>query len=121
MARADRGQLRLAPRLPWQWNGVRVKEWPVRCLDANNRERWAKLSYQLHRSSSEITLEARADSPIPAVRIRLGPFASTVQAAQVIVNGKEVKSETMHSADAAWVWLEADIAERGTLVRALTR
>lgn len=113
MARADRGQLRLAPRLPWQWNGVRVKEWPVRCLDANNRERWAKLSYQLHRSSSEITLEARADSPIPAVRIRLGPFASTVQAAQVIVNGKEVKSETMHSADAAWVWLEADIAERG--------
>lgn len=120
-ASEDRGQLALVPRLPWQWSGIRVNDWPVRCRDAAGRDRWRKLSYELRRNDETVTLRVWADGPIPGVRVRLGPFASTVAAIRVSGADGELPSQATRAGDAAWALCQLDVAREPATVTASPR
>jgi len=115
---ADGRQLSLFPRLPWNWTGLRVNNWPVRCRDADGRETWTSLTYSVRRSDAYCGIKVHTTHWVPGAPIRLGPFPPTGKALPLTVNGKPTDARLHVSGDAAWLAVEVDVGPADTVIEA---
>lgn len=114
----DASQLSLFPRLPWNWTGLRVNDWPVRYRALDGRQRWTHLTYRLQRSDRHCRMEIRTTGSVPGLNVRLGPFQPTQKDLTVTVNGKAVDAKPHVSGDAAWVTVQVDADSKEVVVEA---
>jgi len=108
-------QLRVVPRLPWEWTGCRISGWPVR-YRKDKGEAWTELSYRLRREDGSAEMEIRTTDPVEGLRVRLGPFPLDSKVAEVkTVSGqREIEEET--SGEAVWAWVTVDTGPEGERV-----
>lgn len=116
-AAGDR-QIRLVPRLPWQWTRLTVNDWPVRVRDTDGKPRWTNLRMQYERSASCVRLTVHTQANVPGLEVRLGPFAPGSRPAQATVNGRGAAVRSEVAGDAAWGWVGCDSDSRGVIVEA---
>jgi len=91
------GRLRIAPRLPWSWDRLEVEGFPV-CL----AEGQARISYVYNNdlARGEAGLRLTSSLPLPACRIRLGPFSLSAEIGVGL--GAPERTET-----AQWLWIDS--------------
>ncbi|HTB85933.1 MAG TPA: hypothetical protein VK742_19975 [Candidatus Sulfotelmatobacter sp.] len=95
--------LRFYPRLPFGWNEISVKEYPV-LFEQAGEIKTARLHYQLKRSGVKMNLTIGADHDLGPVLMRLGPFARQPGASDVRVNSQTPPDATVErSGDSWWV------------------
>lgn len=115
---ADGRQLCLFPRLPWNWTGVHVNCWPVRCRLADGEATWTHLWFDLVRSDRSARMTIRTDDLVPGVQVRLGPFPREAGGFMTTVAGKTVEAKPQLSGDAAWLTVRVDVGPAGVVIQA---
>ncbi len=103
---AGDSNLKIIPRIPRDWTGVKVNQWPALYKDGANYKR-ANISYDYDLSPVRGRISLRADQAIPGVEVRLGPFEKSATVANVSLNGSPLASSayrTEMSGDSQWVW-----------------
>jgi len=108
--------LKLMPRLPIGWTGVRVHKWPVR-VSSLSRSEMAMLSMELTRDKgcNKCSFKISLDKPVDNVAIRVGPFPISATQLTVRNNRENARATLFVSGDSKWAWLRAG-AIRGSCV-----
>jgi hypothetical protein len=102
----DPARLKLMPRMPRDWRGIEVKDWPVRTL-SGGVSTMVHLDYKLTRGKDEgLEISINTDRPVDALAVRLGPFPANVQSVRVERNGTTETMTTIQYGDSRWVWVE---------------
>ena len=97
------GRLQFYPRMPYNWDEIAVKKYPVLCEDSGKME-MTFLHYKLERSHHGMKLKISADKALGPVAMRLGPFGEQPDAADILVNGKNPAGASIErSGDSWWV------------------
>lgn len=96
-------RLQLFPRMPYGWNAIEVKKYPVLFM---SRRRWDAtfINYKLERSHDEMRLEISSERELGAVAIRLGPFENRPRASHIRVNNKNPETSTIERSGDSW-WI----------------
>ncbi|HTB85857.1 MAG TPA: hypothetical protein VK742_19590 [Candidatus Sulfotelmatobacter sp.] len=95
--------LQFYPRMPYGWNEVAVKKYPVVFEDSGQIET-AFLHYTLKRSGKRMKLEIGADKDLGPVAMRLGPFEKQPDTSAIQVNGQNPPGASIQqSGDSWWV------------------
>lgn len=95
----DGQQLRLIPRLPPQWSGLSVADYPVTV-----RGQRLTVGYTLSRNGRRLRMDVTTSRQAPGTSIRLGPLPAGV-APRVVIDGTAAPYEMSESGDSAWVWV----------------
>jgi hypothetical protein len=97
------GRLQFYPRLPYGWNEIAVKDYPV--LHENDGQmKTAHLHYKLKRSGKRMNLQIQSDQDLGPLKMRLGPFADKPSPSDVRVNGAHPSgADVEHSGDSWWI------------------
>jgi hypothetical protein len=102
-------RLRFYPRMPYDWNGIAVTQYPV-LFENNGKTETALLHYQLQRSNKGMELEIGADQVLGPVAMRLGPFESQPEISTIRVNGQNPTGALLEqSGDSWWVQFAANV------------
>ncbi len=99
----DQEHIRLMPRLPKGWTGIRVENMPVVWSDKGRITR-SKLSYTFRRSGGKGELDLRFEGKAPALDIRLGAFDGPIES--VTVNGRPAEFTETLSGDSRWAHIK---------------
>lgn len=91
------GKIRLMPRIPWTWDEIRIKDFPVEAkTEIRGRiemhmahERWLRKSY----------ISVKSSVPLKQIDVRIGPYPSYIK----IKNDDSLTIEK--SLGGTWVWL----------------
>ncbi len=94
-------RLRFYPRLPYDWNQIAVKKYPVLFENSGNIET-ALLHYKLTRSGKGMTLKIGADRALGPVAMRLGPFETQPAISNIHVNGQNPTGAQIESSGDSW-------------------
>jgi len=95
----DGAQLRLIPRLPSQWSGVSVADYPVTV-----RGQRLTVTYTLKRESNGLSMDVTTSRQAPGMSVRLGPLPRGATPL-VTVDGAAATYLLSESGGSAWVWL----------------
>ena len=95
----DGAQLRLIPRLPSQWTGVSVADYPVTVSGQR-----MTAGYTLSRDGNKLRMDITTSRPAPGLSVRLGPLPPGTKP-QVTVDGASSPYKTTDSGGSTWVWL----------------
>jgi len=117
----NKRQLRLVPRLPWNWNRLTLNDWPVRARDAQGRPRWTRLGFEMQRDARSASGRVTTADEVPGLELRLGPFARDVSDVLLTVGERKSEVRTEISGDAAWAWLRLDGGPAGINWQAVER
>jgi hypothetical protein len=118
---AERRQLRLIPRLPWQWKALHVNDWPVRYRDEHGDPKWTRLWFTLERSLMSARLRIRTAHSVPGLEVRLGPFPLEAETGFATVDGHDKPARLEASGNAKWIWMVCDSHAADTLLEARTQ
>ncbi|HTV42310.1 MAG TPA: hypothetical protein VMF08_17200 [Candidatus Sulfotelmatobacter sp.] len=103
-------RLQFYPRMPYDWNEIAVKKYPVVFENSGNLET-AFLQYTLKRASHGMKLQIHADKDLGIVGMRLGPFEKAPKPSDIRVNGKTPTDATvLQSGDSWWIKFTAPIS-----------
>ena len=103
------GRLQFYPRMPYDWNEIAVKKYPV-LFENSGKMETTFLHYQLTRNRHGMKLEISADQALGPVAMRLGPFAEQPELSDVQVNGQTPAGASIeHSGDSWWVKFTAPV------------
>lgn len=97
-------ELVLMPRMPLDWNRIRVRDWPVRTFSKGKSQRCA-VSITDRREGNEYRIVLRSDKVIDHGKIRIGPFNISSNSISVMRDGKRVPAKSFVSGDSRWVWV----------------
>lgn len=96
-------RLQLFPRMPYDWNEIAVKKYPL-VFESSGKLENASLTYRLGRSSNGMDLSISSDKDLGQVAIRLGPFENRPETSSVRVNGRTPFGTAVEpSGDSWWV------------------
>ncbi|HEX3626584.1 MAG TPA: hypothetical protein VH280_14310 [Verrucomicrobiae bacterium] len=96
-------RLQFCPRMPFNWNEIAVKKYPVLFMNSGKMEN-TFLHFQLNRSRNGMDLEIGAEKPLGRISMRLGPFADSPNLTKIRVNGQIPHNEIAErSGDSWWV------------------
>ncbi len=96
-------RLRLFPRMPYDWNEIGVRKYPVLFTSRGMMET-TFVHYKLERSKDGMKLEISSDKELGPAAVRLGPFEKSPGASGVRVNGQNPAAASIeHSGDSWWV------------------
>ena len=110
-------RLRLFPRMPYDWNEMTVKKYPV-LFERQGNISTAFIHYKLDRSAGRMKLEVGSDTDLGPVAIRLGPFQKQPKASNVQINGQfPVRTSIEHSGDSWWVRFTTPVGATANLVK----
>ncbi|MCL5291836.1 MAG: hypothetical protein M1548_04805, partial [Actinobacteria bacterium] len=104
------GDVRLVPRLPDGWTGMKVVGYPV-------NDGQAKLSFDLKREPTTIDLNIKLSGQATSTSIRLGPIPPNAKDVKVVTENKTITVRTIQSGRRQWVWLERLAAPPETEIR----
>ncbi|HEY1789355.1 MAG TPA: hypothetical protein VGJ73_14440, partial [Verrucomicrobiae bacterium] len=96
-------RLQFCPRMPYDWNEIAVKDYPVLYENAETMTT-AHLTYKLKRAGKRMNLEIQADQDLGPVMMRLGPFEKQPSASNVQVNGQNPNGATVQRSGDSW-WI----------------
>jgi hypothetical protein len=104
-------RLQFYPRMPYNWNEITVKKYPVLFEDKGiTKTTW--LQYTLKRSGNGMDLKISADDALNPAAMRLGPFEKQPRISRIWVNGQNPQGAvTEHSGDSWWVKFTMPIPE----------
>ncbi len=104
----DANTLKLIPRLPIGWTGVRVHKWPVR-VSSLSRSEMAMLSMEVTRDKGgkKCGFKISVNKPVDNVAIRVGPFPISSTQLTVRNNHENASATLFVSGDSKWAWLRA--------------
>ena len=106
-----RTQLRLIPRLPWNWSGCQVRGWPVQYRATHGIARThIYYHYQRHAQAGRMKVWSADGTKIPHIRVRLGPFSPSSRVLTATVDDKPVAYVSEISGTARWVWVGLDVS-----------
>jgi hypothetical protein len=95
-------RLQFYPRMPFNWNEITVKKYPV-LFENSGKTDSTFLHYRLKRTRNGMDLEIGTEKALSPVAMRLGPFDEPPDAAQIRVNGQIPRNIVIeHSGDAWW-------------------
>lgn len=98
-------ELRIMPRIPASWTGMRVTGYPVTTLSDGARQR-VHVDVSLRRKGTSLTVALNADKPVDHWRLRMGPFPKDIGEVRVTRAGTtRTLPATVHG-DSAWAWIE---------------
>ena len=92
-------RLTIIPRVPLQWTGVSVSDYPVTVLGQR-----LTVGYTLKRAGRTLHLEFAANGIIPLLDVRLGPLPADATPL-VSVGGVQRPAQVTESGGSTWVWL----------------
>lgn len=93
------GELRLLPRVPYGWNKIEIKDYPIWL---KNGER-ANLRYTLTRDKKGMRMELSTDRELCQLEVRLGPFSQKPRLGGGTTEGKTLEGKSERSGDSWWV------------------
>lgn len=99
---AHQGTLIVQPRLPWRWDGMELKDYPV--VDSDGQTHRISLRYTHERWRRRCTLTVTDGGGFRQVRVRFGPFPSVVSS-RADLNGYEKES----AMGATFFWSEGGL------------
>ena len=94
-------RLQFFPRMPYDWNKIEIKEYPVLCKYSSNFE-IAHVNYELERTKDGMILKIYSDKQLNGVAFRLGPFKNKPDDRSIMVNGKFLETSLEKSGDSWW-------------------
>ncbi|HTV43113.1 MAG TPA: hypothetical protein VMF08_21290 [Candidatus Sulfotelmatobacter sp.] len=102
-------RLQFYPRMPYDWNEITVRKYPVLVENARSMET-SFLNYQLKRVGEGMELKISADQALNSVAMRLGPFEKQPELSNIRVNGHiPTDASIERSGDSWWVRFTSDI------------
>ena len=99
------------PRVPIGWSEARAEGYPVMTLEGDRVVR-RSVNFNLRREGGRDRLAIRADGPLAAVRVRLGPYPAATRWVRASVNGRRQNVRAFRSGDSAWAWVEGSSGSR---------
>ncbi len=93
---------RLIPRLPLDWTGIKIEDYPV-WIRKNGKPHRVELGYDLQRKGRGMVFTVTSDTVLPKIEIRLGALKKPDPAFGVLLNRKNIESVTAKSGDSYWV------------------
>jgi len=106
------GVLSLMPRLPDGFPTISVAHHPF-SIATGAGEVTGKVTYFMERAERAVSFRVKTDRAVPALRVRLGPFARKPQGWQLRVNGAMQDAAPFRSGDSWWVWADFGRDTRG--------
>ncbi len=102
----DANTLKLMPRLPIGWTGVRVHKWPVQVL-SSGKSQMVMLAMELTRDKdcNRCDCKLSVDKPVDNVAVRLGPFPRSATQLKVRNHRGDVGATLFASGDSKWAWV----------------
>lgn len=107
----DTDNLVIIPRIPKNWEGVKVNSWPVRYRNGAVVDK-TEITYDYSTSPVGSEINVSAKNPVKDAQFRFGPFETTAEVSEATVNGVRLdeSSYTVEDrGDARWVWVTQDI------------
>jgi len=118
---SDPARVRIMPRLPLDWRELVVEGYPVMAQAGEGVVcRSVTLQWWRHKES-EYKITLAADGPLPALRIRLGPFDKEVRTVEASTREEQERRWTLtpfRSGDSMWAWLELPAGTEKIALRA---
>ncbi|MGB9877131.1 MAG: hypothetical protein ACPLPS_05115 [bacterium] len=102
------GNLRLIPRIPYGWNRMEIKDYPV-WLEGGVK---TGLEYRLVREGKGMEMEIKADKQLPSIEIRIGPFSEKPSQGEGNADGKRLRGKLEKSGDSWWIWFKSPSARK---------
>ncbi|MGB9608746.1 MAG: hypothetical protein ACPL7E_09430, partial [bacterium] len=102
------GNLRLIPRIPYGWNRMEIKDYPV-WLEGGVK---TGLEYRLVREGKGMKMEIKADKQLPSIEIRIGPFSEKPSQGEGNADGKRLRGKLEKSGDSWWIWFKSPSARK---------
>lgn len=97
-------RLVLMPRMPLDWNSIRVVDWPVRTF-SKDKSQLCDVSVTERKEGNEYRIVLQSNKAIDHGRVRIGPFDISSRSVSVMRNGKQVRGTFFVSGDSKWVWV----------------
>ncbi len=99
----DTGEsLRLAPRLPTDWEEVEAKNWIVSNADSDSGLATIQYSYR-RLGDDRYVLTLDSSEKLDSITVRLGPFPSKIRKVRVTGGGQRVDANTFRQGFNSWV------------------
>ena len=92
------------PRLPWRWDGMELKDFPV--VDGEGRVYRVSLIYRHERWERSCSLKVTESGGLEKVRVRFGPFPAVTSSR---ADWKEYECE--HTPGASFFWSEGGLEQ----------
>lgn len=106
------GRLQFYPRMPYDWNKIAIKKYPV-VFEKSGQMETAFLRYTLKRTRRGMTLKMAANQDLGMVNMRLGPFEKKPMASDVRVNRRHpAHALIVRSGDSWWVRFTAAVGRK---------
>ena len=96
-------QLNLVPRLPFDWTGITIGDYPIWIEDENGVQQEVKIGYKLQRKGRGLLFTITSNTELPEFEVRLGALKKPDPAFGVLLDGKYIESTTAKSGDSYWV------------------
>ena len=108
-------EIRFVPRLPLDWTGIKIEEYPA-WIQKNGNPKRVELAYNLQRKGRGLTFKVNSDTVLPKVELRLGALKKPDPAFSVLLDGKYIESVTEKSGDSYWVTCTVPAGEKNFTV-----
>jgi hypothetical protein len=110
----DHDTLKIMPRLPFHWQTMEVKQWPVRTISMGKSE-IAMLDLTLQKAEKGAFLVViSADKPIDSAKMRMGPFNPDSKDVQVKTDQQTKRVPVKTIGDSKWCWLDIKLKKTDT-------
>lgn len=100
----EKGTLIVKPRLPWRWEGMELKDFPV--VDEQGKVYRVSLTYRHERWERSCTLRVTESGGLDRVRVRFGPFPAVTSSR---ADWKQYECE--HTPGATFFWSEGGLEQ----------
>lgn len=102
----DSAQLKIMPRMPRDWSGIKVKDWPVR-VTSGGASKLVNMAMEYSRSSAaKLSYKVIFDNTVDNAMVRVGPFDNSYS--KLKISGKKQQLPLFQSGDSKWAWIELE-------------
>ena len=97
----DPDNLKLVPRLPANWKGVKATEWVISHNVGVRKQTQIDFNYQ-HLQNKRYSLELKSEKPLKKITVRCGPFLQSTPNIMVLQGNEKLQFETYKSGPHNW-------------------
>ncbi|HEY5583533.1 MAG TPA: hypothetical protein VIK78_03470 [Ruminiclostridium sp.] len=98
----------IIPRIPENWEGVKVNQWPIAYKSGSTYSK-TNVTYDYTIAPTQATMSVSAATAISGAQVRVGPFEQNATVASVTSNGVSAAYTIQDNGGYRWVWVTQDI------------
>lgn len=98
----------IIPRIPENWEGVKVNQWPIEYKSGSTYSK-TDVTYDYTISPTQAIMSVSAANAITGTQFRVGPFKQNAAVSSVTSNGANAAYTIQDNGGYRWVWVTQDI------------